>query len=423
MIKQTLAVITLIASTFTLQAQNNNVVSAINYLNSYLKEKDPADLNKAKQRIDSAAKHTDTKDKAKTWHYRGKIYHAYFDKELSEILAKITETDMQKKNSIAFQTVNTDPLETALESYKQSIDLDTKKDWESDNKKLLANCLTNLDYKIIALYNGKKWDDATIFGEKNFELTKKYSTKIDTQSLDIAAYSAIKIKNYDRGISLYNKLLDIKYQPVKTHSYIIEANKSKGDYEGTKAAIKNAVSAFPNEYTFLLEQLNIDLKEGKSEEAVNNLKTAISKTPINQELHLVLGQTYSKMAFPMDKDGKEMPKPSNFDELIKNAENEFNKSIELKPDYALALYSFGIMYNNLGAEVLKNSQNLKDTKSIQQEEEKAKNIFLKAIPLLEKALELDKTDKFTMKALKQLYAKTGQADSEKYKKVSEMLKN
>jgi hypothetical protein len=418
MSKKLLVLLVFLASGTWMQAQNNNVVSASNYLDGYLKDKDMESLKKAKARIDTAANHPDTKEKAKTWYLRGKIYQAYFERNLSDSLARINDADPNKKNIIGFQRVGVNELETAVISYKKELELDSKQSYTDEVKKLLRTCLDNYASKVYSLYVGKKYEEAVTYGEKSFELGQKYGGRTDTTSLNIAAYCAEKSAQYDKSITLYEELIKLNYKPLVAYSALIELSKLKKDDAGLKNYVSRARAAYPNEYSFILEELNIAIKENKIDEAIKNLNVAIEKDPKNAELHLVLGQTYQKMALPPGG-----AKPANSAELLKKAEDQFKLATDLKPDYPEAFYNYGVFYSNWGADILNASQKLTKMPEIQAEEKKANDLFLKAIPLLEKSLELDKTDKDTMKALKQLYAKTGQADTDKYKKLNDMLKN
>jgi tetratricopeptide (TPR) repeat protein len=414
--KKVLLLFLFLAGGTWVQAQNNNLVSASNYLNDYLKDKDMDALKKARARIDTAAKHPDTQGKAKTWYLRGKIYQAWFERAFADTLAKVTESDNNKKNMMAYQRVDVSELETSIISYKKELELDTKADWSDEVKKLLRTCLDDYASKAYSMYVGKRYEDAVTYGEKSFDLGQKYGGRTDTNSLNIAAYCAEKSQQYDKSIALYEQLIKLNYHALVDYSALIELYKLKKDDAGLKNVIGRARTAFPNEYTFIVEDLNLAIKEGKIDEAIKNLDLAIQKDPKNAELHLVMGQTYQKMAF-VD------PKPSNYDDLLKRAEDQFKQATELKPDYPEAFYNYGVFYSNWGAQILTASQKLSKMDQIAAEEKKANDLFLKAIPLLEKSLELDKTDRDTMKALKQLYAKTGQADTEKYKKLNDMLKN
>ena len=196
-----------------------------------------------------------------------------------------------------------------------------------------------------------------------------------------------------------------------------------GDTAAQRSVITKARAAFPDNIDILNEEINMYVVRGKNEQALGSLNLAVNKNPNNELLHLVLGQTCTKMAFPKDAaTGKDLQKPSNFDALIKKAEEEYTKALQIKPDYFLANYSLAVLYTNQGSIIIKESDNIKDPKKVKAEEDKAEALFQKAIPLLEKAHEIDASDRDTMKTLKQLYARTGQGDSEKYKKLDAELK-
>ena len=397
------------------KAQPNNVVSAYTYLQSWLNQKDFSDLKKGQARIDTAANNPSTSGKAKTWVYRAQIYEAIFEKNFADSLAKIPEAK-KDRTSLAYLSVGVSELETAILSYKKAIDLDTKNDYSDDAKKFLRICVEDYSYKANSLASAKRYEEAVEYSEKSFDFTQKLVGKTDTFTLNQAAICAMRAKQYDKSISLYEKLIAIHYKPLIGYGAIIELYKQKGDDAGYKASIEKARVAYPNEYSFILDELNLALKEGKIDEAIKNLNLAIEKDPKNAELHLVLAQTYQKMAWAK-------PKPANFDELLKKSETEYQSAVDVKPDYFTGFYNYGVFYNNLGILINDDAQKLTKMQDIQAEEKKANAVFLKAIPLLEKAMELNPTDKDTMKALKQLYAKTNQTDTEKYKKIVDLLKN
>ena len=88
-------------------AQQSKVVSAYNYLNYYLQDKDVEQLKKAQENIDQAITNEKTMTKPKTWYYRGNVYWAMND----------------SKNE-AFTSGGQNPLLTAIESYTKVFDLD-----------------------------------------------------------------------------------------------------------------------------------------------------------------------------------------------------------------------------------------------------------------------------------------------------------
>src|ERR1044072_7947872 len=82
-------------------AQKNKVTTAYMRHKSYMTGKDPEDLAVAKQNIDDATVHADTKDDSKTWYYRGNIYIALYNADLTAQMNAIKDvTDPGKKRSM-----------------------------------------------------------------------------------------------------------------------------------------------------------------------------------------------------------------------------------------------------------------------------------------------------------------------------------
>ncbi len=403
------------------QAQNINLNSAISYFDGYEKYNEVESLPKAKEKIDAAAANESTSGKYKTWFYRGKIYLAMFDQTLKSEMSKLTETDINKKIVAAFNIVPMNDVDEALKSFETEIKLDEKKaygDEVSAKRRVIAS---NYSDKAYANLINKNYSDAITFYNKAYDLKKTMSIT-DTAAVNNMAISAVMLKDYNKAETYYKMLIGMKYKEERCYLAMIQMYNEAGDTASARKAITNGVAAMPGSYTLLIEQINLSLRDGKSEAAINNINQALTKNPNNHELHLVLGQTYNKMAFPKNASDKDLSRPANFNELIKKAEDEFMKAVEIKPDYTVGLYSAGIFLNNLGADILKQSESIKDLKKAKVEEDKADVLFNKSIPLLEKANELDPEDKDTMRTLRQLYARTGQGGTEKYKKLNAALK-
>ena len=402
-------------------SQSQNLNSAVSYFEGYKNLKEIASLPKAKEKIDLAAANEATMGKYKTWFYKGNIYLALFEAALKAEMMKSTEPDTSKKMIAAYQNVSMADAEEALKAFQKEIQLYNKKIYSPDANAKIRAIAGHFNVKGYSCLVNKNYADAITHYERSYELYQDMKIT-DTAAVFNIANSAIKLKDYKKAEQYYGKLIEMKYKPEKCYLAMIQMYNDAGDTAASRGMIMKSVAAMPNSYALLIEQINLFLRAGKSASAIEGINQALVKNPNNHELHLVLGQTYNKMAFPKDAAGKDLAKPSNFNELVKKTEDEFNKAIEIKPDYFVGLYSIGVFYNNLGADMLNQSEKLKDPKKVKAEEDKADAIFKKAMPLLEKAHQLDPTDKDTMRTLRQLYARTGQGDTDKYKKLNEELK-
>ncbi|MCC7303204.1 MAG: hypothetical protein IT233_11240 [Bacteroidia bacterium] len=415
--KNNLLIVALILAGFPLLAQQNKVVSAIKYLEEYKQTREEETLLKARERIDTACNHPDTRDKAKTWHVKGEVYYVLFNHEWEKIKKASKETDDKKKNTEAFSKVDMSNLEVALTAFKKCLELDVKKDY-SEDKKSIAVGMQFIYEKAVSLYNSKDFSSASKYFEAYSVASSLYLGKADTNGLENAEVAAGYAKEYDRAIGLAMKLIGMNVKKEMNYEKILDYYKLKKDNDGLNAWVKKGRADFPNNIKFIIEELNSYISQGKSIEALDILELAIQKDPGNADLYRVKGQTYTNLAFP---EGDK--KPADFDKYVKQAEVALLKSNELKPNDSHILYSIGAFYNNWGAFVFNQAQNEKDMSKLAAGEKAAEDIFKKAIPYLEKEIEIDPTDKDALRALKQLYLKTGQGDSEKFKKVDNMLKN
>jgi tetratricopeptide (TPR) repeat protein len=173
-------------------------------------------------------------------------------------------------------------------------------------------------------------------------------------------------------------------------------------------------ASFPNDIGLLTQETNLFLEKGKQEQALANLKLSIEKDPNNSLFYFITAQIYEALANPKDKaSGKDLEKPSNFDELFSKAETNYLKAIDLKPsnvEYLYnSLYNLGAMYNNYGVYVANHKiEKITDMAKYQKENEaKAQVYYKKAIPYLEQALAIKTDDRSTMTALRKLYYLTG----------------
>jgi len=238
----------------------------------------------------------------------------------------------------------------------------------------------------------------------------------DTSYLDNAALVYYFAKDYDSSIKLYEQLLDLNYTGITT--VFVATDKASGEdvvYGDKKSmdlqvklglaenpreeqkesrremifknlaqnysdkennikaleVISKGRSEFPSSYSLLIDEANIYYKSGDNAKFKERLEEAISLNPTEPTLYYNVGV--------MNMDQK------NIDEAIKN----FEKAIELKPDYADA-------YNNIGAAIIEKAapiidqmnKSLADFKKYDKLQAQQFEIYKQALPYYEKAYAL-----------------------------------
>ena len=162
-------------------AQSAKVTTAVMNYRDYNNTKDFASLQKAKDAIDLATNHEDTKGEAKTWKYRGDIYLAMFESTMKSETDKLVDiTDANKKTMAAYQVTPSNDLDAAQEAYRKVIELDKKNIYTSDSKNALSRCAVHYQNKGIALYNAKSYTEAIPVFENAFTVNSALGS-VDTE--------------------------------------------------------------------------------------------------------------------------------------------------------------------------------------------------------------------------------------------------
>ena len=365
------------------QAQQTKVVSAYNYLNYYLKDKDIDNLKSARLNIDEAAENASTSVKPKTWYYKGNIYWAIQESKNPELMEA---------------TVN--PLLTASESYKKVFELDAKYEYAEESYQKAMIGYRNLG---IMAFNKNDFNSALGYFESTTELSAKKGV-VDTSAIENSSIAAMRAGNSTKSIQYLKQLISFNIDKDGTRFIqLMKAQNLAGDSAAAKQTMMEGRSKFPNDQKLLTEELNGYLQSGKSAEAEKLLAIAIEKDPMNHLLHYASGTIFEDL-------GKR--------ELAIAA---YKKSIEIKPDFWEAYFNLGAIFNNSAKILREKADAEKDMKKYEAGKKLADAEFNLALPNLEKALELAPSDSPDLlpllKTLKQIYSLMGMND-----KYNEMKK-
>ncbi len=398
-------------------AQSSKVVNAINYLKDFNSTKDPVSLAKAKENIDLASEHVDTKEKAKTQVIKGQVYMTIYESNKRIQEEKLMSiADPNKRTFAALQNTPTAELGIAFQAFTKGKALDEKGNYTAELK-AIGNIGIYYDNTGRANFNGKKYSEALSAFESAYEI----SGSSDTTVLYFCAASADMAKEYDKSKRYYQKMIDSKQGKGATYSSLVNIYLMMKDTSGGMDVLKKGRIAYPNDINLVISETNYFLKTNNSKEAINNLNIAISAKPTDPNLYLVRGNIYDNLANPKDAAGKDLEKPKDYEDNIKLAETDYKKAIELKADYFDALYNLGVLYNNQGVVLNKLADKITDNAKYAVANAKATEKFSAAMPILEKASEVNPKERNTLIALKQIYARLQLLD--KLKAVNEKLKN
>jgi hypothetical protein len=447
--KKTIQILAFIALPMIGLAQKVKVQNAWRALNDYestLKDKpDLSYLMKAKDNIDLALANEETKIQAKTYAYYCRIMYDLYQYNLKAEQKKLEPTIADKNARLESAYGNTSLVEfeasaSALEKIKE---LDPKyfenimeimkggsMPGDDDLKLSIAAGQIKLESSNIAVgkYKAKQFDQSAEYFYKSAVMNSLMTGKKDTSGFYNACISAQKAKNPIKIFDYNKKMIDQKIASAYNYQTIYDVKLIQKDTATALEYLKMGRKAFPNDVYLMNRETEIYLQKGQQEKALANLQAAIEKEPNNPQLQLVLGNVYDNLANPRGKSGKDTIKPANYDDLVMNAAEHYQKAIDLKPtnqeSYFNALYNLGALFNNYGGTMYNKSMEKTTVpelvKKQKEYETKSAEYYKKAIPFLEQALSIKVDDKACMTALRKLYYLTG--NEAKGKEMSDKLK-
>ncbi len=375
--KKTLLVLVVVLLSQVAVAQKVNLQTAINWLNYN-------ELGKAKEAIDLASKNEGTAAMAKTWYYRGQIYHAIHEST--------------KEEDKAFKTGALDEAEAA---YQKTMELDTKGEYKEDVLKRLNIASSQMQNQGVEFYKQKDYQNALSRFEKSLNISEKHLGFTDTLAIYNAALSSDKGNNYELAKKYYSKLIDINYGGAKTYGLLSSLQMEQKDTTGALSTLKQARQKYPSDPDLSITELNIYLSSGRDIEAATQIEAAIVNDPKNANLHYAKGVLNDKL-------GK-----------TEIAVESYKKAIEINPGHFDANYNLGAMLFNDGAEMINKANALPASKQKEYDSIKAKAEarFKDAKPYFESAYKINSKDIATMQSLRQVYTRLNELD-----KAGEMKK-
>lgn len=345
-------------------AQSFERTSAYNY------NKD-GKLDKAKEAIDKACVHPKTMNDPKTWLYKGIIYYNIASnplpmyKDLDANAATVSFDALMKAKELDVKTKNTKDINAYMQS------------------------LVNVFYS----EGGQKFQVNDYSGAiQDFEYAfniSEASGGFDTIAAFNIGMAGVLSDSPEIAAKYLQKCIDVDFADPRVYMFYNRSAKQLGDTIKAIQILEMGREKFPNELSLLLETAQIYLEKGETENLQNILLSAVEKDPTNANLFFLLGKTY-------DDSGN-----------TETAEKYYLRASEVNPEFFEAYYNLGAIYVNKAAELQSAANDLPLDKMKEYDAliEKADANLVLALPYLEKSLEINPVDEFTINALKEAYAR------------------
>lgn len=373
--------------------QKNNRTTAFNYMRN-------GKLDKAKEFIDKTIEHPQTKEDARSWFYRGNIYLSIHMSENPE-----------------YKALENNALEIAFDSYTRAQEYDKTKEYYTD---ILTNLfvISEQFYNVgVIAYNESNFKDAMLAFQKSMQVTEMMGSRDTTAVYNVGLTAEMAGENAIAK-KYYLELLGMGYQNPEIYSSMSRILMAESDTTAALAYIMDGRKKFPEDFSLLINEINIYLLTGNNEKAIENLEIATKKDNTNPTIFFAIGVAYDQL---------KVKHPEAPDFYFSKAESAYKRAVELDPMYFDPAYNLGALYVNSAALLIEeaNKLPLSEQKKYDELTEKANLLLNKSLPNLEKALEVQPNDLNTMVSLKEIYTRLNKMENlqEINRRIQEYQKN
>jgi hypothetical protein len=310
-------------------------------------------LPDAKAEIDKVLADSKNQKNAEAWYLKAKVYGAVYGNE-------------QMKSQVP------DALAQSFDALKKYIELDDKKLvlLQLDQYKPMNDIYQGYFQAGATNYNAAKFPEAltnfkgaisaiTFMGEKGW-VTQKF----DTTATLYAGISAEKASNRDEAVVYYKQIADSGITKIGGND-MIEIYKWVADYYNQKKDVPNTMKylalgkkAYPKDLFWPDMELDLIRKGGNKDSLFSKYEEIVTAIPDN---HLFL-YNYGLELYQYASDTSSGKRPANSEELVKKAQENLSKSLQIKPDYPQAALVLGQISYNSGVDLQQKVKLIKGTK-------------------------------------------------------------
>ncbi|WP_154647943.1 tetratricopeptide repeat protein [Pedobacter arcticus] len=379
--KKTILSMLLVSFFFAANAQKSEISAAKNNYALYevgMQTKTPMKkqletLKLAKESTDKAVENSKTANNAELWAYR------------SLILSSISVTDTVNKANAS------SAFDSAQEAITKAKTLDGKKEYAKITESAEKNLSIMMQNRGVAAFNKKDYKEAY----KSF----KFIADVMPEDSLFNMYTAIAANSsqmYDEAIKYYKQTIKLNPKNPGLYQELERVYIAKADTAGALKVIEEGRALHPENMNLIFDELNIYLNRGETSKQISKIENAIAKDPKNKTLLFVAGIAYSAN--------------KQSDKSIE----AYKKALEIDPAYTDAIYNLAVIYINKGNDYITAANKLPQNKASDAKYNDLKKKFetelSNAMPLLEKARELNPKDVNTLTTLREVYIKLGKLD-------------
>lgn len=236
------------------------------------------------------------------------------------------------------------------------------------------------------------------------QVTKYYATDVETgEELDLSEENYILFQKLKQYSNFRTEVLESKLPEIIKNIALIYVQQERNDL--AIGAIKEARLANPLDVGLILTEANLYIQLGDKMKFAELMKEAISKDPNNHILYFNLGVITAEQGNQTD------------------ARSYYERAIELDPSYDASYLNLAALILNGEIELVDQMNSLgtsrADNVKYEKLQKQRESLFLEAVPVLQKLIDIDPTNTEALTTLKNIFGTVGDVDN--FKKVKEKL--
>jgi len=249
-------------------------------------------------------------------------------------------------------------------------------------------------------YNAGKFAEAAPDFKKAYDIAKSLGSPDANDMLNLAATAALRAEDYQTAFDYFTELKNNGVDDVNIYKHLAAAYHGMGNEEKAFEMINEGLAKYPGDAAMIIEKVNVYLKQGKGEEAINDLMELNKLDPENASILFILGTIY----------GDENNDVYNSDKAIQY----YEEAIKINPNYYDAVYNLGAMYISLSNKVKTEANDLplNQVKEYEAKVAEAEELMRKGLPYVKQAYEAQPSPE-VKQVLKTMYVQLKMTDEAK----------
>lgn len=300
-------------------------------------------------------------------------------------------------------SITEDPLGKAITAVNEAVKVNGDGKADKDIVEVVKSLKTAIETDAVAQYEKKEFKASHDNFVKLLDMNNipQLKGQVDTVYMYYAGRAALEAADYPEAVKMFDLAAANKYEDPFLYVFRKQAYFGAGDTAKGVAVIDEGFNKYPDNSSIMIELINYYLVTSQGDAALKLLGKAKAADPSNVSYTFAEGTLYDKMGdFP-------------------NAEKSYKTCLDMNPKFFDAAYNLGVLYFNNAVKIYEEASKISDNTEFEKKQKQGDDMLMNAVPYMEKAHELDPTDRSSLETLKTVFYRLKMDD--KYQEVVKQI--